>query len=521
MDSKKMREYKYIKNTLPNNNASSSGENLGIGKQVVNLLPELSEENIRNGKGWKIDNPLLGSLKTSVKLDTNTTYSLQVINSSVTLTFIYTFKEKVSFPSEYREQYIFTSNDAIFYGLYYYRKESSEISSAYIEEIRFLKEPDKDSWITVYTREVNPKQGTEEFSWIDEKYRIIQSTSASAPSYFTKNLIEQEERKYPLFPIKFFNTGSITDFNYSIPGLTPYFNLENSRYWKSNIKPSVYLFKTDSAWLVDKDGVIFGQSSEPFVYLSDISNTALPIEYTDEKIAEIFTAPVIDINLSISISPDILSYKTNTNHSISLGVYRDALVNDRKVVWNKKEYYSRYGKLGHIGNGGAHKRKYVKTDNVKADVLKSKRFSANIQDYVVKEETSITIMLYPESTQKYWIDKKDDNIDQVPFNIALGSILSYNKNFAEQQGLSKEIKNKYTSVALKWIVKDGDGNIVYISPASNPILIDRSISEGWRYTKNDTSESWSFVPVDFTIKVKTYDENYHLLVSNPIFIVKE
>ena len=51
MDSKKMREYKYIKNTLPNNNASSSGENLGIGKQVVNLLPELSEENIRNGKG--------------------------------------------------------------------------------------------------------------------------------------------------------------------------------------------------------------------------------------------------------------------------------------------------------------------------------------------------------------------------------------------------------------------------------------------------------------------------------------
>ena len=240
----------------------------------------------------------------------------------------------------------------------------------------------------------------------------------------------------------------------------------------------MYLFKTDSAWLVDKDGVIFGQSSEPFAYLSDISNTALPIEYTDEKIAEIFTAPVIDINLSISISPDILSYKTNTNHSISLGVYRDALVNDRKVVWNKKEYYSRYGKLGHIGNGGAHKRKYVKTDNVKADILKSKRFSANIQDYVVKEETSITIMLYPKSTQKYWIDKKDDNIDQVPFNIALGSILSYNKNFAEQQGLSKEIKNKYTSVALKWIVKDGDGNIVYISPASNPILIDRSISEG-------------------------------------------
>jgi hypothetical protein len=51
MDSKKMREYKYIRNTLPDNVSRESNiEGLGIGKKVKNLLPELNEENIGDGK---------------------------------------------------------------------------------------------------------------------------------------------------------------------------------------------------------------------------------------------------------------------------------------------------------------------------------------------------------------------------------------------------------------------------------------------------------------------------------------
>lgn len=46
-----MREYKYIRNTLPGNvSREGSIEGLGIGKKVENLLPELSEENIGEEK---------------------------------------------------------------------------------------------------------------------------------------------------------------------------------------------------------------------------------------------------------------------------------------------------------------------------------------------------------------------------------------------------------------------------------------------------------------------------------------
>lgn len=509
MDSKKMREYKYIRNTLPDNVSRESNiEGLGIGKKVENLLPELNEENIGNGKGWQVDNPHLGSLKTSVKLDPNTTYSLQVINSSVTLTFIYTFKEKASFSSEYKEQYIFTSNDTIFYGLYYYRKDNSE---AYVEEIRFLKEPDKDNWITAYTRKVNKKQGTEEFNWTNEKYRIIQSTSASAPSDFTKNLIEQEERKYPLFPIKFFNTGSVERFYYSIPGLTPYFNLENARYWKSDIQPAVYLFKTDSAWLVDKNGIIFGQSSEPFVYLGDISNTTLPIEYTDEYIKEVFKTITYENNekqdeLKFTVSEEMKKV-VESGEEIYLATYRDRLTSDAQVTWNKQKFLARYGRIGQISNGSNSQRFYVKNDKFKADVLKNNYFSVNIRDKKLKRHEDIVISFFPENS----------TTDE--FNLALGSVLGYNKKYTQSRG--QDIAQRFTSICFAWVRKK-DGVYERISDYSRPVIIDRQLSNGWSIENNEwvfnsqTVKVCEYSGLDNDLKGYGYSDGLYIILKQNI-----
>lgn len=371
MDSKKMREYKYIRNTLPDNvSREGSIEGLGIGKKVENLLPELSEENIGEEKSWKIIDANLGTLATTVDLKPNTNYSIQVMNRSV-----------------------------------------------------------KDG------QEYNP--------------------STTLPSTF-----------FQTGPQKISQTITIS-------GLTPYFNLENSRYWKSNIKPSVYLFETDNAWLIDRDGVIFGQSLEPFVYLDDVSETTLPIEYTDEYIKKVFKTITYENNekqneLKFTVSEEMKKI-VESGEWIYLATYRDRLTSDAQVTWNKQKFLARYGRIGQISNGSRNQRFYVKNDKFKADVLKSNYFSVNIKDKELKGD--IVISFFPE-----------DSATANEFNLALGSTLGYNKKYAQSYG--QDMAQRFTSICFAWVRKKG-GVYERISDYSRPVIIDRQLSNGWSIENNE------------------------------------
>lgn len=371
MDSKKMREYKYIRNTLPDNVSRESNiEGLGIGKKVENLLPELSEENIGDGKGWQIIDANLGTLATTVDLKPNTNYSIQVMNRSV-----------------------------------------------------------KDG------EEYNP--------------------STTLPSTF-------------------FQTGpQEISQTITISGLTPYFNLENSRYWKSNIKPSVYLFETDNAWLIDRNGVIFGQSSEPFVYLGDVSGTTLPIEYTDEYIKEVFKTITYENNekqdeLKFTVSEEMKKI-VESGEEIYLATYRDRLTSDAQVTWNKQKFLARYGRIGQISNGSRDQRFYVKNDKFKADVLKSNYFSVNIHDKELKGD--IVISFFPEGPTTTG-----------EFNLALGAVLGYNRKYAQSRG--QDMAQRFTSICFAWVRKKG-GVYERISDYSRPVIIDRQLSNGWSIENNE------------------------------------
>lgn len=117
MDSKKMREYKYIRNTLPTQSSPSLTSELTVGSGVTNLLPEVNEVNVLNGTWRKDDVQTVnkGVLTTTVRLKYNTPYKIQVFNQSWAKSLVSSGKiEKVSEWRRTQESVSF-SGDFYFY----------------------------------------------------------------------------------------------------------------------------------------------------------------------------------------------------------------------------------------------------------------------------------------------------------------------------------------------------------------------------------------------------------------------
>ena len=118
MDQQKIRDYKYIRNTLPKPSSPSLTSELTVGSGVTNLLPEVSEINVLNGK-WRKDEGTntisKGVLTTIVSLKYNTPYKLQVFNQSWAKSFVSSGKiEKVDEWRRNKESVSFTG-DFYFY----------------------------------------------------------------------------------------------------------------------------------------------------------------------------------------------------------------------------------------------------------------------------------------------------------------------------------------------------------------------------------------------------------------------
>ena len=292
--------------------------------------------------------------------------------------------------------------------------------------------------------------------------------------------------------------------------------MENARYWKSDIQPAVYLFKTDSAWLVDKNGIIFGQSSEPFVYLGDISDATLPIEYTDEYIKEVFKTITYENNtgqneLKFTVSEEMKKV-VESGEQIYLATYRDRLTSDAQVTWNKQKFLARYGRIGQISNGSSSQRFYVKNDKFKADVLKNNYFSVNIRDKKLNRQEDITISFYP---------KGSTTTDE--FNLALGSILGYNKKYAQSRG--QDMAQRFTSICFAWVRKKG-GVYERISDYSRPVIIDRQLSNGWSIENNEwvfnnkfdnqTVKVCEYSSLDNNLKGYGYSDGLYIILKQNI-----
>ena len=513
MNQQRIRDYKYIRNTLPSNvSRESEIEGLGIGKKVENLLPELNEENIGNGKDWEVADRVFGVLSTTIDLKPNTNYSIQIINRSIIRDLKYfCFKEEFTFQDvgEKIETFNFKSNGENFNGIkYVYGFSHPKLTNA----IYFLKTIDgRNEEKQVFSAEGQVTDGGQyEYKWENDSYRyLFQYDSLST---FTTNY--GEEYNLPDTLDTFFQTGSSEiSLTINIPGLTSYFNLENARCWKSNIKPTAYLFETDSAWLVDKNGIIFGQSSEPFVYLGDISDTTLPIEYTDEYIKKVFKTITYENNtgqnkLKFTVSEEMKKI-VESGEEIYLATYRDRLTSDAQVTWNKQKFLARYGRIGQISSGSRNQRFYVKNDKFKADILKSNYFSVNIQDKKLESHGDIVISFFPEGST---------TTDE--FNLALGSVLGYNRKYAQSYG--QDMAQRFTSICFAWVRKK-DGVYERISDYSRPVIIDRQLSNGWYledkewvFKDNQTVEVYEYSALDNSLKGYGCSDGLYIILKQNI-----
>lgn len=492
-------DYRYIHNTLLTSSETKDGE-LKIGSYINNLLPELDPQLLNTEENWKtVDESIItGALSITVQLEPKTCYVLQILDNSIAdsnsnnIVEKRLFAETVSFPASKEENILFVANNEQYSSIKYVYNNRSNSTPHY--QIYFTTD---DNEKEVYNNDNSP-------AWIDNAYQTVFARQAitlnSTP--FSYNYTE----KMPLLEngldktYYYFQTSDQTpETTLIIPGLTP--GLKTTyKSWEAAIEPKVFLFKTNSSWIVNREGQIVGLMSIPLERKGAENNTeSIGLSYSKEEMIEIFqeapqltiskNAAGIQVNLPSALQKEYRDVDNFLDH-LYLIAYRDNLVDQEPAVWVgadkvKKKTKSRYGQLNyinntkHAANDPARQNSELiqyKQRNVEGNIEREFFFNIQIDSKGIPWKDGLILKV----EDKTYIQKTKK--ERFAFNLGLGSALGYNYKY--NQDNPENSKYKFTSVAFKWAYYDQNERII-LSNYSIPVVIDRTIAKNFTIENNN------------------------------------
>lgn len=333
-------------------------------------------------------------------------------------------------------------------------------------------------------------------------------------------------------------------FGYKILGLNESLEQIQLRSFISPVQGKVYLFKTDTPWIVNKEGVIVGLSDATLQVLEN-GNDPLPATFTFNEAKQLFstTAPRIydngaskifiplpDISVrNKTIMSTVWKHYSNWNllsdedkNKIRLIACRDFLVDSTRDYQSGDSEHVETRRRGIIRTLQKTKSSEKSPLNIDLTLFPYEKKKVAIQI----SPATLNLTATSKSIEFTWEKDKENFIavnETVNYSLDLFSLFGYNYDYCHNNDIFKteegeEAAYKYTSICFAWGVvttnEQGDEIIDIISEYSYPIILDRNaVSVSW----DDEKQKYKIKSEDCTIREQR-DTNYQ---QTAIYIIKK